>query len=398
MLILMPSHMLTLISLPSYADLHFITLKVYVSEISTAKLKGLFGACQQLFVTLGIFFVEILGTISSYRPDFKYYHVSLVALAIVLVFEALMLITKETPRWLMSHNKPDVAKDVLRFLRGPACNIDKELNGMVEALKKQPQLTFGQTLQEFRHRAVYFPVLLALGLAFFQQFSGINTAIFYATPIFSEAQVSNPTLVASFAVGAVQVVFTLVSVLLVDLTGRKVLLVIGSVVLSLSGVMIGVEFILGHFYCHSNSACRFSPLAIVGLIFYIMAFSIAWGAIPWLMMSELIPQRVRGISSGIVTAFNWSLAAIITGAFKPYSNAVRPWFAWWTFAVFMALSIPFVLLLLPETKGHSLEEIEELFERHHNTKEKEKLVESNYGYVLSSGHMVIVWSFKYENR
>ena len=96
-----------------------------------------------------------------------------------------MLITKETPRWLMSHNKPDVAKDVLRFLRGPACNIDKELNGMVEALKKQPQLTFGQTLQEFRHRAVYFPVLLALGLAFFQQFSGINAAIFYAAPIFS---------------------------------------------------------------------------------------------------------------------------------------------------------------------------------------------------------------------
>ena len=373
--------MLTFISSPSYADPYFITLKVYVSEISTAKLKGLFGACQQLFVTLGIFFVEILGTISSYRPDFKYYHVSLVALAIVLVFEALMLITKETPRWLMSHNKPDVAKDVLRFLRGPACNIDKELNGMVEALKKQPQLTFGQTLQEFRHRAVYFPVLLALGLAFFQQFSGINAAIFYAAPIFSEAQVSNPTLVASFAVGAVQVVFTLVSVLLVDLAGRKVLLVIGSVVLSLSGVMIGVEFILGHFYCHSDSACRFSPLAIVGLIFYIMAFSIAWGAIPWLMMSELIPQRVRGISSGIVTAFNWSLAAIITGAFKPYSDAVRPWFAWWTFAVFMALSIPFVLLLLPETKGHSLEEIEELFERHHNTKEKEKLVESNYGSV-----------------
>lgn len=357
-----------------------LTLKVYISEISTAKLKGLFGACQQLFVTLGIFFVEILGTIFTYRPEFKYYHVSLVALAIVLIFEALMLFTKETPRWLMSHNKPDTAKKVLQFLRGPACNIDKELNGMTEALRKQPQLTFSQTLQEFQHRAVYFPVLLALGLAFFQQLSGINAAIFYVAPIFAEAQVSNPTLVASFAVGAVQVVFTLASVLLVDLTGRKVLLVIGSVVLCLSGVMIGTEFILGHLYC-PTSACRFSPMAIVGLIVYIMAFSIAWGAIPWLMMSELIPQRVRGISSGIVTAFNWSLAAIVTGAFKPYSEAVRPWFAWWTFALFMALSVPFVLVLLPETKGHSLEEIEEQFERRHGTKKKESLIESNYSSV-----------------
>ena len=352
-----------------------------MSEISTAKLKGLFGACQQLFVTLGIFFVEILGTIFNYRPEFKYYHVSLVALGIVLVFEALMLITKETPRWLMAHGKSDKAKEVLKFLRGPACNTDKELNGMTDAMNKQPHLSFRETLHEFRHRTVYFPLLLALGLAFFQQLSGINAAIFYAATIFQDARVSSPTLVASFAVGGVQVVFTLASVLLVDLTGRKVLLVVGAGVLSVSGGMVGLEFILGIKHCIPDSSCRFSPMAIVGLMVYIMAFSIAWGAIPWLMMSELIPQRVRGISSGIVTAFNWSLAAVVTGAFKSYSEAVTPYGAWWTFAVIIALSIPFVVVLLPETKGRSLEEIEELFEHHHGNKEKDKLIDSNYGSV-----------------
>ena len=335
----------------------------------------MFGACQQLFLTLGVFFVELLGTKFTSKSEFKYYHVSLVALGLVLVFLALMLLTKETPRWLMAHGKPDTAKEVLKFLRGPACNINKELTGMADALNRQPQLTFRQSLNEFKHRAVYFPLILALGLAFFQQLSGINAAIFYAAPVFTDARVSKPTVVATFAVGAVQVVFTLVSVLLVDLTGRKVLLVIGSVVLSISGVMVGTEFFLADSHCHPDVQCRFSPMAIVGIIVYIIAFSIAWGAIPWLMMSELIPQRVRGISSGLVTAFNWTLGAIVTGTYQPYSAAVKPWFAWWTFAAFMALSIPFVLVLLPETKGHSLEEIEELFERQNaSKKEKEKLV------------------------
>eukprot|EP00731_Ephydatia_muelleri_P007423 Em0003g1671a len=343
---------------------------VYVSEISTAKFKGLFGACQQLFSTLGVFFVELFGCINNYEPKFKYYHVSLIALFVVLVFETLMLITKETPRWLMAHGKSDEAKEVLRFLRGPACNTKKELNEMIDAMNKQPHLTVMETLREFRRRPVYLPFLLAMGLAFFQQLSGINAAIFYATTIFQQAQVSQPALVSSFALGGVQVVFTLAGMLLVDLAGRKVLLVVGAVVLSLSAVMLGTEFKL----CSAQtSSCEYSPMAIAGFIIYMMAFSIGWGAIPWLMMSELIPQRVKGISSGIVTAFNWLLVAIVTKEFKPFSDTVRPWFAWWSFALIIALSIPFVVVLLPETKGHSLEEIEELFERHRGNRERREI-------------------------
>ena len=346
-----------------------------MSEISTAKFKGLFGACQQLFTTLGIFFVELLGSIYIYEPKFKYYHVSLIALFVVLVFETLMLITKESPRWLMAHGKSDEAKEVLRYLRGPACNTDKELNEMTDAMNKQPRLTIMQTLREFRRRPVYFPFLLAMGLAFFQQFSGINAALSYATTIFQQAKVNNPALVSSFALGGVQVVFTLAGVLIVDLAGRKVLLVVGAVVLSLSTVIIGTEFKL----CSAKTSCGYSPMAITGFVVYMMAFSIGWGAIPWLMMSELIPQRVKGISSGIVTAFNWLLAVIVIKGFKPYSDTVGPWFAWWSIALIIALSVPFVVVLLPETKGRSLEEIEERFERHgenRQTREKE-MVESD---------------------
>ena len=243
---------------------------------------------------------------------------------------------------------------------------------------------------QLKHRSVYIPFILVLFLMFFQQFSGINAAIFFSATIFKQAHVTlQPTLVTFLAVGIVQVVATVVSVLVVDWRGRKQLLVVSSIGMCGSSALLGAYFYILDDWCggcfgnttittshcppNSNASsyhgehdfCNNSGLgtiAIVGVIIFIVAFSLAWGPIPWTSMSELVPGRVRSLYASIASMVNWSFAVIITACFQPYSDLVTPKFAWWSFSIVMFVSIFFVVIFLPEAKGHSLEQIEDHFE------------------------------------
>jgi len=110
-------------------------------------------------------------------------------------------------------------------------------------------------------------------------------------------------------------------------------------------------------YCEPQSS-NFFVLAVFSVVLFIIAFSIGWSTIPWVMMSELSPLRVRGLLSGIATFVNWTTASILTGFFPEYQGVVKNYGSWWTLMGITLLSIPFVLVLVPETKGKSLELIE----------------------------------------
>ena len=122
----------------------------------------------------------------------------------------------------------------------------------------------------------------------------------------------------------------------------------------------GVSYYHGeHDFCNNSGL---GTIAIVGVIIFIVAFSLAWGPIPWTSMSELVPGRVESLYASIASMVNWSFAVIITACFQPYSDLVTPKFAWWSFSIVMFVSIFFVVIFLPEAKGHSLEQIEDHFE------------------------------------
>ena len=221
---------------------------------------------------------------------------------------------------------------------------------------------------------------------FFQQFSGINAVIFYASDIFKTAQISlDVNLVSALAIGVVQVLATLLSVLLVDKLGRKILLTISSAGMGLSSFILGIYYYILVHHCenclgpqkvchHSNpsldmtSPCNtsnFGYLAVVCVVFFIISFSLAWGPIPWSMMSELMPNHVRTLAGSIATFINWTFAAIITSCFHKYATFVTEAGAFWSFTIVMAFAVVLVIVFLPETKGHSLEEIQEHFEQGH---------------------------------
>ena len=348
-----------------------LVLQVYIAEVSSAKRKGLLGNCNQFFITIGILLSYILGIeFRGYRVPF--YIVALVAAGIVTLFEFLMLFTHETPRWLFSKNREYWGIRVLKLLRGPDAHIMEEIDRIKAAVRRSYSVV--EQFKEFKLRSVYHPFILGFMVMFFQQFSGINAAIFYTSTVFSAAgfKSNNIEICSAVAVGITQIVATFMSVLLIDRLGRRVLLVVSSIGMGFSSLVLAAYFGVYHLeHCDATtipevdvSLCsHLGPMAIVGVVIFIGSFSLGWGPIPWTSMSELVPNRVRGLLAGILTMVNWIFATTITFGFTPYQNLVTPPFAWATFSIVMVLSIFWVILFLPETKGRSLEQIQEDFER-----------------------------------
>ena len=232
-------------------------------------------------------------------------------------------------------------------------NAQEEMTEIEVAITKQKKLSCSETLRELRHRSVYLPFLLMLVVMFFQQFSGINAIAFYGDIILKDAGLSDKMAkyMGLVAVGLCPVIFTLATTLIVDYFGRKSLLMVSAFFMVLS------SFGLGLFNRYSS----LHALGIVSLIGFEFGFSIGYGAIPWIMIAEMIPLRVRGLLGGILATFNWSCASMITGLYFVFAQYVGPCYVWWTFSLLNMSSLAFVAFFLPETKGKKLEAIERQF-------------------------------------
>ena len=363
--------------------------QVYAAEVSSSRFRGIFGSFTQLFLSCGLVLVYLLGSF----PGFQYFHASLVLVGIIAVFEFGALFICDTPRWLLAHGRRQEAISALKRLRGKHFDIGHELSTMELDLSRSPHLKMSKVLTHFTKRDVVIPLIIMLFIMFFQQIGGLNASTAYSGLIFKDAGVENYRATATYAVGGTEVVFTIISLFIVDFFGRKSLLIVSGIGMLLGTVLLGTQFFITRpSLCNSpgnnNSTlsdimilqsdsssdelcnAQFAPLAIVSLILFNAAFSIGWGPVPWVLLGELIPLRVRGVGSGIATLVNWSTAAIVTGFYLDYAQKVEPWFAWWTFSVMNLLAVLFVVLFVSETKGKSLEEINDQYKnqtkKHHN--------------------------------
>lgn len=371
---------------------------MYISEISPPGLRGLLGTLPQFAVVVGIGLVYGLGALPVTNDSYlylSYEYLAAVVCVIVVVYEVLLLTIKESPAWLIRKKYEDAASRSIRWFRGSKVKIDKEVDTLTKSIFQQKDVGALQILKLFRKRTVWKPLILTGLVMFFQQFSGVNAFIFYSGPIFKMANVTNPALVATGAVGAIQIAATFVCVLLTDLVGRRWLLMIGSAGMVVSTATMGLYFFLVDKFCvqgltdvnttaainvtlggvsqlpASNATISivcgpgFSALAITSVAVYMIVFSLGWGAIPWLLSAEMFPMLVRGKCMSIATFLNWVFATIITAAFQTYSETVNSYGAFWTFSVIMVASFFFVIFFLPETKGKTLHEIEAKFAGSH---------------------------------
>ena len=333
--------------------------------MATRQTRGAFVVLNQLAYNSGTFLGQLIGVYISY------YWLAVIPLGLTLMFTLSATTIKETPRWLMTQDKRHEAKKVLTWLRGPSYDVDQELQDIEDRIISQQKLTVLEALREFKHRHVYYPIILASVVMFFRQFTGITAVLFNAETIFKQADVKSPGLISSLATGGVQIIASIVGLFIADLFGRKRIIIVSSIIMFLGhGTMGAYDYLNNKPYCHppDDSKCKgdLYPIAIVSIACFVASYAAGISAASRLLMPELIPLRVRGIGVGIATFVSWGSSVIIAGLFDNYEALVKPYGAFWTFGLLCLCAAIFTAIFIPETKGRSLEDIERSFrERRH---------------------------------
>jgi SP family arabinose:H+ symporter-like MFS transporter len=327
---------------------------LYIAEISPEKVRGTLVALYQLAIVVGIvvvFFVNLriqrLGNESwNVQYGWRWMFASLALPS--LLFGGLMVLVPESPRWLMKMGRRGEALGILQRVAGQA-NAAREIQTIEEALA-QEEGRWSELFTSGYGRALAIGGLLAV----LGQFSGINAIIYYAPSIFKAAGVGTDAAFAQTVVlGMVNLLFTLVAIWLVDRAGRRPLLIVGTSVQVIAQLLIGLMF-----YRQENGL-----LLLGSIVMFTGAFALAMGPIPWIVASEIFPTKLRGRAMSFAIVLLWLADFIVTQTFPRLREAIGPANTFWTYAVFSLLSVIFVITMVPETKGRTLEEIEAMWRK-----------------------------------
>lgn len=325
-----------------------LVVPLYISETAHERVRGLLGSCVQLMVVLGIMGVYLAGLVLDWRWLAVCSSIPPTLMLLCMCF------MPETPRFLLSRGQRREAEEALRFLRGPEAPVEWESARIEEAAQDQGG---GFQLSDLRDPGVLKPLLLGVFLMVFQQMTGINAIMFYAESIFEQAHFQNGDL-GSVLVGVVQVFFTAVAAVVMDRAGRKLLLMFSGVSMALSTAAFGVYFYLLN---QPEPQTQLAWLALLSMGVFITGFALGWGPIPWLLMSEILPVKVRGFAGAVCVLTNWTMAFVVTKTFQDMMSLLTSAGTFWLFSSMCVLNLVFTTFFVPETKGKTLEQIEAIF-------------------------------------
>ncbi|KAK4871730.1 hypothetical protein RN001_015854 [Aquatica leii] len=326
-----------------------LALPVYLGETIQPEVRGTLGLLPTGFGNIGILMCFIIGT---YIP---WDNLAWVGVAIPIPFIILAFIIPETPKWYLSKGKYENARKALQWLRGKETNIEHEFNNLARTQQKSTA-DHTQSLTVLFKPSNVKPLLISLGLMFFQQMSGINAVIFYTSDIFEMAGSSAiDKNTSTIIVGVVNFVSTFIATVLIDRLGRKILLYVSSALMVLTLGILGTYFYLLE---TGVEVSNYGWVPLTSFVIYVLGFSLGFGPIPWLMMGEILPAKIRGSAASVATAFNWSCTFIVTKTFVDIIHSIGPHGTFWMFSIICIISLAFVIIWVPETQGQSLEEIE----------------------------------------
>lgn len=346
---------------------------LYIAEISPAKVRGMLVSMFQLMVTIGVlvsylsdlYFADE-GDMSCWRPMF---YVGVIPACILLVG---MIFMPETPRWLMSKGRHSESIRILKRIEGEEQAKDS-FQQMQEEIKRSETEKSGW--KELLQPWLRTPLIICIGIMFFQQFVGINTVIYYSPKIFLMAGFDGTVAAiwASVGVGVVNVIFTVVSVYFVDRLGRRKLYFIG-----LSGIVVSL-LILGLCFVFVNQLGDSVKWVAILLIFcYVAFFAISIGPLGWLIISEIFPLKLRGLGASLGSLSVWLFNSIVSFTFFKIVKALtipgkeiildgenlgNPAGAFWFYGGVAFLALIWGYFYVSETKGVSLEQIENFWRK-----------------------------------
>ncbi len=327
---------------------------LYIAEIAPERIRGTLVALYQLAIVVGILVVFFVNLRIQRQGDEAWntamgWRWMLASLALPSVlFGVLLAVVPESPRWLMKMNRPDEARAVLTRVGGPEA-AEREICQIEEALRQE----------EGRWHELFAPgyrraLLIGIGLAVFGQFSGINSIMYYATEIFKAAGAgTDAAFRQTVTVGVVNLLFTCVAIWLVDRAGRRPLLIAGTAVQVLALGFVGAMSDL-----HGPRTAL-----LFGVLGFVAAFAVAMGPIPWIVNAEIFPTKLRGRAMSVAIFCLWFADWVVTQTFPVLLNNIGLARTFWVYAACSLLSTLFVVALVPETRGRTLEEIERSWKR-----------------------------------
>jgi sugar porter (SP) family MFS transporter len=316
-----------------------VVAPIYISEIAPPKYRGRMGIAFQLNIVAGILFAYVSNYLlqgAGGENDWRYM-LGVVAVP-SLLFSVFMLFTPESPRWLILYkNKEGEAR---RIFAMSGANADELLQEIKNSVNQKKEALFSGKYNRL--------IILAFLIAFFNQLSGINAIIYFAPRVFEMAGLAKDSaFLSSAGIGIVNFIFTLIGWYLIDRSGRKKLLLIGSV-----GYIISLSLMAFSFSGDTHSGIT------LFVFMFIAAHAIGQGAVIWVFISEIFPNSVRAAGMSLGSLTHWLFAALISQTFPFFAKSFGGSYIFGFFAVMMVLQLLFVWKLMPETKGITLEKMD----------------------------------------
>lgn len=336
-----------------------VTAPVYIAEASPSEIRGGLVSTNVLMITGGQFLSYLINLAFTEVPGTWRWMLGVSGVPAVIQF-SIMLFLPESPRWLFMKDDKTTAVAVLSKIYAPD-RLEDEIDSLSAALEEERRRKSNVRYQDvFKSKEIRIAFLAGAGLQAFQQFTGINTVMYYSPTIVQMAGFSSNqlALLLSLIVAAVNAAGTIVGIYLIDHVGRKKL-----ALASLSGVLASLAILSGAFFAESSDSTNgvYGWLAILGLALYIACFSPGMGPVPWTVNSEIYPEAYRGICGGMSATVNWISNLIVAQTFLSVADAVGTGATFLILACVAVLAIVFVVVFVPETKGLTFEEVEKIW-------------------------------------
>jgi len=320
---------------------------VYIAEISPSKNRGALVSLNQLAIVVGILSAYLVSWQVARLGQSSWRWMLAIAAIPSIAFLLGLLLIPESPRWLISIGRHDQGKRVLAQIFG-----EQTAKQQVEAVEQAAGAEEGswhEVLSPNMRKRLAVGMLLAL----FSQITGINTVLYYGSIIISEhfpEQSTDMALIANVIIGTVNFVLTIVAMVFLDRWGRRPILMIAS-----GGMAVALTFLV-----IGLNVYRVSPLLMLaGILLYVAFFALGMGPGPWLIISEIFPTKVRGRAASIATSTLWSGTLLVTLTFLSLVKILNLWGTFAIYGVLSGLCCIFVWRMVPETKGQTLEQIQQ---------------------------------------
>jgi sugar porter (SP) family MFS transporter len=335
-----------------------VAAPLYGAELAPRSLRGRIVSGYQFAITVGIFLAYLVNDWLSSSASWRLMLGSSAVPGVLLLLVAVA--APESPRWLMKMQRRPEAKVQMRKIR-PEIDIEDALDMIDKALQQE---TESASWSEVFHRQWRRPLMIGIGLAVFQQITGINAIIYYANQIFASAgfALSSQATLTTWAIGGVNVAATVIALIFVDRWGRRKLLLGGLFGMGASLAVLGAAF--WFIVPAAQGAATTAPsvagiITLCGLVAFIISFAASIGPVTWTVITEIFPGRIRGRAVAICTAFNWLSAFVVSQCFLSMVDAAGSSLTFGLFALFCVIGWIWIFIRVPETKGRSLEEIQQ---------------------------------------